>query len=251
VLWRWPWCIVFACRVICLETIQCCRLSNRIKRLNYQSFFALFPHFTNINQSVLHSHILPIRLIPVCIDLWYIPDFTHLFHESVSLQLFDPLLLLFFLIHQPIFNPLPLLFLLNPYCCRLWSFHKLVLLLLPLIDNVLAHLILLCLVDLAHCDQSVTYWAVIQNLLIVLRRSHGMLAIFFVHLWVRVGELATGIICLLVRWGHLSVRSNIGIIFGSPRGPLKLQYLLIKVLLLRHKVINLLKAREFTVYFLV
>ena len=125
VLWWWPWCIIFASRVICLETIQCCRLCNRIKRLNNHSFLALFPHFPDIHQSILHPHILPIRLIPVCINLGDLPDLTHLLHKSIPLQLFDPLLLLLFLFHQPIFNPLAFfrIFLLTCYCCRLWPLH--------------------------------------------------------------------------------------------------------------------------------
>ena len=78
-----------------------------------------------------------------------------------------------------------------------------------------------------------------------------MLLNFFIQIRVRLGELTTGIICLLVRGRYLGVRADIGIIFGGPRGPLKLQDLLVKILLLRHKVVNLLKTREFTIDFLI
>lgn len=167
VLRWWPWCIVFADWAVCLETIQCSRLSNWIKRLNNQSFLALFPHFPDIHQSVFHSHIivLPIYLIPVCIDLWHLPHLTHLFHKSVSLQLLDPLLLLLFLFHQPILYPLPLSRVLlqpqTPTRRSLGSLHQLVFLLLPLVKYNLPHLIPLCLIYLAHCDESVTDWSVI------------------------------------------------------------------------------------------
>ena len=224
--WRWPG--SFSRWIISLEAIQCNWLCSRIEGFDLHPLLFLFPHLPNVKQSVLNPLI-------VCASWWvinlrHIPDLAHLLHESLLFLLLGILRILLLLLKQPVLHAGALVstHFWTSYLAFVGLFHEWVFLLLPLVEDMLAHLLTLGLVDLAHGNEAVTHWTVIQKVLVVLGGGHRvlMLLLLLVEIRVDVLRLALVFICLMLG-GDLGLRADESVVLSGPWRPLELKDLLV------------------------